>query len=95
MEKDLVETFLAVAEVKNISKASRLLYVSQATVSYRLKQLERQVGADLIARRQGARETSLTDSGRRLLPLAQSWLTSSPEGPPSRNNCPLKTKAAL
>ena len=75
MEKDLVETFLAVAEVKNISKASRLLYVSQATVSYRLKQLERQVGADLIARRQGARETSLTDSGRRLLPLAQSWLT--------------------
>lgn len=74
MEKDLVETFLAVAEVKNISKASRLLYVSQATVSYRLKQLERQVGADLIARRQGARETSLTDSGR-LLPLAQSWLT--------------------
>ena len=33
------------------------------------------MGADLIARRQGARETSLTDSGRRLLPLAQSWLT--------------------
>ena len=75
MEKDLVETFLAVAEVKNISKASRLLYVSQATVSYRLKQLERQVGAQLVLRQQGSRGTQLTPNGKRLLPLAQSWLS--------------------
>ena len=33
MEKDLVETFLTIAKVNNISEASRVLYVSQATVS--------------------------------------------------------------
>ena len=55
MKKDLVETFLTIATVNNISEASRVLYVSQATVSYRLKQLERQVGAQLVLRQQGSR----------------------------------------
>ena len=74
MEKDLVETFLAVAKAQNISKASRLLFVSQATVSYRLKSLEKQVGTELLQRSKGIRATRLTENGRRLLPLAQNWL---------------------
>lgn len=74
MEKDLVETFLAVAKAQNISKASRLLFVSQATVSYRLKSLEKQVGTELVQRSKGIRATRLTENGRRLLPLAQNWL---------------------
>ncbi|MCD2434792.1 LysR family transcriptional regulator [Acidaminococcus sp. NSJ-142] len=74
MDKELVETFLTVATVRNISKASKLLYVSQATVSYRLKALERQVGAELVLRSKGIRRADLTDNGRRLLPLAKNWL---------------------
>lgn len=74
MDKELVETFLTVATVRNISKASKLLYVSQATVSYRLKALERQVCAELVLRSKGIRRADLTDNGRRLLPLAKNWL---------------------
>ena len=50
MEKELIETFLVVAKVNNISKASKLLYVSQATVSYRLKLLEKKLNTSLIQR---------------------------------------------
>ena len=74
MEKELIETFLVVAKVNNISKASKLLYVSQATVSYRLKLLEKKLNTSLIQRSKGTRQTMLTINGRRFLPLAQSWL---------------------
>lgn len=74
MEKELIETFLTVAKVNNISKAANLLFVSQATVSYRLKLLEKKVGIPLILRSKGAKQTLLTPNGRRFLPLAQSWL---------------------
>ena len=74
MEKELIETFLIIAKVNNISKASKMLYVSQATVSYRLKLLEKKLGTPLIQRSKGTRQTLLTTNGRRFLPLAQSWL---------------------
>ena len=60
MEKELIETFLVVAKVSNISKASKLLYVSQATVSYRLKLLEKKLNTSLIQRSKGTRQTMLT-----------------------------------
>lgn len=74
MEKELIETFLIIAKVNNISKASKMLYVSQATVSYRLKLLEKKLGTPLIQRSKGTRQTLLTTNGRRFLPLVQSWL---------------------
>ena len=74
MEKELIETFLTVAKVNNISKAANLLFVSQATVSYRLKLLEKKVGIPLILRSKGAKQTLLTPNGRRFLPLARTWL---------------------
>ena len=73
MEKELVETFLTVAKINNISKAAQLLYVSQTTVSYRLKLLEEKLGTKLIYRNKGSKRTSLTMQGKRLLPLAQTW----------------------
>ncbi len=74
MEKELIETFLTLAKVNNISKASKLLYVSQATVSYRLKLLEKKLNTSLIHRGKGTRQAMLTTNGRRFLPLAQSWI---------------------
>lgn len=74
MEKEFIETFLTLAKVNNISKTAKLLYVSQATVSYRLKLLEKKLNTSLLQRSKGTRQTMLTTNGRRFLPLAQSWL---------------------
>lgn len=73
MNKDLIETFLTVSKVKNISKAANLLYVSQETVSYRLKILEDKVGAILVIRNKGIKRAELTLAGQNFLPLAQNW----------------------
>lgn len=37
MEKDILETFVTLANVQNISKTAQVLYISQAAVSHRLK----------------------------------------------------------
>lgn len=74
MERELLETFIVIAKVQNISKAAKLLFVSQATVSYRLKILEKKLNTRLISRSKGSRQTALTVNGKRLLPLAQAWM---------------------
>ena len=74
MEKDLLETFVTLANVQNISKTAQVLYISQAAVSHRLKKLEEHVGEELIIRNKGAKHTHLTAAGARSLPLAQNWL---------------------
>lgn len=74
MEKDLLETFVTLANVQNISKTAQVLYISQAAVSHRLKKLEEHVGEELIIRNKGAKHTHLTAAGTRFLPLAQNWL---------------------
>ncbi|MBC3537380.1 LysR family transcriptional regulator [Megasphaera hominis] len=74
MEKDLLETFVMLAGVNNISKTAQALYISQAAVSHRLKKLEESVGAELVLRSKGAKQTQLTAAGRQFLPLAQNWL---------------------
>lgn len=71
MEKDLLETFVTLANVQNISKTAQVLYISQAAVSHRLKKLEEHVGEELIIRNKGAKHTHLTAAGTRFLPLAQ------------------------
>lgn len=73
MEKDILETFVTLANVQNISKTAQVLYISQAAVSHRLKKLEH-VGEELIIRNKGAKHTHLTAAGARFLPLAQNWL---------------------
>ena len=39
MDKDLIETFLAIVDLKTVSGAADILYVSQSTVSHRLNSL--------------------------------------------------------
>ena len=60
MEKDLLETFVTLANVQNISKTAQVLYISQSTVSHRLKKLEERVGEELIIRNKGAKYAHLT-----------------------------------
>ena len=69
-----VEAFLAIADMQSVSRAAEHLYLSQSTVSYRLKLLESELGCELIDRAQGQRNSVLTAKGEAFLPLARRWV---------------------
>ena len=48
-----IEAFLAIVRTESINKAAESLHLSQATVSYRLKTLEQEMGGLLVERRKG------------------------------------------
>ncbi len=48
---NLYKTFLVVAETKNITAASELLYVSQPALTLKIHQLEEQIGGELFLRK--------------------------------------------
>jgi DNA-binding transcriptional LysR family regulator len=63
-----LQTFLAVARLRNFSSAARELAVSRAAVSQAVKQLEAHLGITLLTRT--TRSVGLTDAGRQLLEQA-------------------------
>lgn len=75
MEYKQIEAFIAIAELKNITKAADTLFVSQSALSYRLKTLEEEVGATLVTRNKGVANISLTAKGAEFLTIAKEWET--------------------
>lgn len=73
MELKQIETFLQVVADGNMSKAADALYITQSTVSYRLRTLEDELGTVLIERKKGTQNITLTSSGKKFIPLAQEW----------------------
>lgn len=71
MDYQLLETFIVISEVRNITKCSRLLYKTQPTITKRLQQLESEVGYSLIVREKGKQEISLTPRGKLFLQNAR------------------------
>ncbi len=61
MDLRLLEYFLAVAKVGNITRAAEQLHVTQPTISRQLMDLEEMMGASLLIR--GKRQVTLTDAG--------------------------------
>lgn len=61
MDLRLLEYFLAVAEIGNITKAAERLHTTQPTVSRQLRDLEESLGVTLLTR--GKRQVTLTDAG--------------------------------
>lgn len=61
---DLYRVFCTVAQLKNISKASELLYLSQPATSRAIQQLEKQLGCVLFVRERNG--VTLTPEGQRL-----------------------------
>lgn len=51
VDLNLYNVFIKVYELKNISKAAQTLYVSQPSISYSIKELEKQLGVDLFNRK--------------------------------------------
>lgn len=69
-----VETFQAVATSRSITEAASRLFVSQSTISHRLKSLESELGTTLINRKKGIRSIELTSAGQKFIPLADQWV---------------------
>lgn len=72
MDIKQLQYFLAVAEHLNFSRAAEALYISQPTLSYRIAELEKELGATLFLR--DRRKVILTPAGGALLPLAHRML---------------------
>lgn len=68
-----IETFFAVLDHGTMTAAAESLFITQPSLSARLKALEDQVGAPLFHRGKGQRRITLTDAGQHFLPLARRW----------------------
>ncbi|WP_371380016.1 LysR substrate-binding domain-containing protein [Sporomusa aerivorans] len=68
-----IEAFLAIVQTGSLTKAAEILHLSQSTVSYRLKVLEKGLGATLIERRKGIQTINLTPFGQSFVALAERW----------------------
>lgn len=73
MDISSLKTFLEVAKRKHFGEASEALFVSQSTVSARVKTLEDNLGVDLFVRERG--NIHLTPAGEALITHAKSMLT--------------------
>lgn len=59
-----IEVFLAVCKYRNMSKAAEKMFMSQSSLSERLKSLENKLGFVLLQRSRGNRTIALTQEGR-------------------------------
>src|SRR4051794_35218884 len=69
MNIDHLEAFMYVVHLESIHKASEALYLSQPTVTARIKTLERDLGIELFLRK--GRSVTLTAEGKSFIPYAE------------------------
>ena len=69
MDNQNLKAFITVAEVGSFSDAAEQLYLTQSAISKRIALLEQQIGKRLFDRI--ARQVSLTEAGKELLPRAR------------------------
>ncbi|MFF3350170.1 LysR family transcriptional regulator [Streptomyces sp. NPDC002779] len=72
MELRQLEYFIAVAEERNFTRAAERVHISQSGVSAQIRQLERELGAELFDR--SARTVTLTPAGKAALEHARTAL---------------------
>ena len=70
-----IETFLMIVKTKNITKTAENLFLSQPTVSHRLKSLEEELDVKLITRKKGYKQIELTTQGEEFIPIAERWVS--------------------
>ncbi len=73
MDFEQIRAFLNVASLKSFSEAAEKMFVSQPSISVRIKALEEELGVKLFDRSR-AREPVLTEAGKIFLDCAQSIL---------------------
>ena len=70
-----IETFLTIVSTKSITRTADLLYLSQPTVSHRLRSLEKELEFPLVIRSKGFKQVELTPKGMEFVPVAERFLT--------------------
>lgn len=70
-----IEAFLAIVETGNITNAAKVLYLTQSTVSHRLKILEQELNTKLIERKKGYQNIVLTSKGEEFIAIAERWVS--------------------
>ena len=73
MDIEFLKTFLEVNRTRHFGQAANNLFITQSTVSSRIKQLEESLGTVVFTRTRNAIE--LTPTGRRLLSYAENIVT--------------------
>ena len=73
-----LECFLAVARLGNVSRAAEEMFLTQPTLTARLKALEEEVGEELFVRT--SRGMRLTEAGKEFVPYAERCVGSFEEG---------------
>ncbi|MFC4388031.1 LysR family transcriptional regulator [Gracilibacillus marinus] len=69
MNEDALKTFITIAEVKNFTKASEILHISQPSVSLQVKNLEKEFGTELFIR--SPKHVQITPTGEILYKRAK------------------------
>lgn len=81
MDTELLKTFLEVSRTRHFGRAAEALYLTQSAVSFRIRQLENQLGVNLFTRHRN--NIRLTSAGERLQPYAEklinTWLMAKKE----------------
>lgn len=72
MDTDLLRTFIEVSKTRHFGRAAENLYLTQSAVSFRIRQLEQQLGVTLFARHRN--NIQLTAAGQHLIPYAETIL---------------------
>lgn len=72
MDTDLLKTFLEVSRTRHFGRAAEALYLTQSAVSFRIRQLENQLGVNLFTRHRN--NIRLTTAGEKLLPYAETLM---------------------
>lgn len=70
-----VEMFLTIVNNKSISKTAEALFISQPTVSHRLKLLEKELNCSLLRRNKGFKQIELTPEGMDFIPIAERMMS--------------------
>lgn len=72
MDTELLKTFLEVSRTRHFGRAAEALYLTQSAVSFRIRQLETQLGVSLFTRHRN--NIRLTVAGKHLLPYAENLM---------------------
>lgn len=70
MDTKDIESFITIVELGSISAAAKSLFISQSTLSQRMKNLEVELGYLLLEREQGTRKLQLTERGQQFYLIA-------------------------
>ena len=72
VDTELLKTFLEVSRTRHFGRAAEALYLTQSAVSFRIRQLENQLGVNLFTRHRN--NIRLTAAGEKLLPYAETLM---------------------